>query len=146
MISRSLRGLPLLLLVACSTGTEPSISLWQGTLRPVAPSTITGPVAAVAQGGRTRVSVEIRQAVAAQTYAWRLDEGMCPTGGAIQGGVALYPSLTADAARTAKTEAAIPGQISSGKRYAVLVLGTGTAADQTVACADLAETSSESAG
>ena len=146
MFPRCMLGLPLLLSAACSSATEPSAYLWEGNLQPVAPSAITGPVAAVAQGGRTRVSIEIRQAVAGQTYAWRLDEGTCPAGGEILGGVALYPSLVAGVARGATAEASLPGQLSSGGRYAARVLGTGAAADVLVACADLALTSTKDAG
>lgn len=128
------------LLTGCASATGPRVTLWEGDLVPASAGGVTGTVAAVAQAGRTEVAVEIRQAVPDRTYGWRLTEGTCQNEGALVGGVALYPPMTADPSRTASAEAAVPGELSPGERYAVWVFTGGNGGEQVVACADLVET------
>jgi len=143
MIRRGLPALSLLLVAAgCSSLTESSASLWEATLAPVAPASVSGVAAAVAQAGRTRISVEIRQAVAGETYGWRTSAGTCSAEGAVVGGAALYPVLAPDISRVAKAEAAVPGQLKPGGAYTVRVFRAGVSgAGQVVACGGLVETS-----
>lgn len=143
MIRRRLAALSLLTLAAgCSSGTEPSTTLWEATLSPLAPSTMSGSAAAVAQAGRTRIEVEIRQAVAGESYRWRVSQGTCASEGALVGGAALYPVLTADPSRSARADAAVPGQLAEGGAYAVRVVRPGTpGGEQVMACGALLRTS-----
>lgn len=143
MIRRARPGLSLLLVAAgCSSGTEPSVTLWEATLAPLAPASVSGTAAAVAQAGKTRVSVEIRQAATGESYGWRMSSGTCAGEGSIVGGAALYPTLVPGASRTAKAETAAPGQLSPGGSYAVRVFLAGSAGGgQVVACGALVETS-----
>ena len=142
MIRRTLPALSLLLLAAgCSSGTGPDATLWEATLTPVAPATISGVAAAVAQARLTRVSVEIRQAVAGESYGWRVAQGTCAAEGAVVGGLALYPALAPGSSRVAGADAVVPGQLDSGGAYAVRILHpAGTGGSQVVACGALVET------
>ncbi len=143
MIRRTRPGLSLLLLAAgCSSGTGPEATLWEATLAPVAPATVSGVAAAVAQARLTRVSVEIREAVAGESYGWRLAKGTCAAEGVVVGGLALYPALTPGVSRVAGAEAVVPGQLDPGGAHAVRIVHAGaTGASQVVACGALVETS-----
>lgn len=143
MIRRTCPALSLLLLAAgCSSGTGPDATLWEATLAPVAPATVSGVAAAVAQARVTRVSVEIRQALAGESYGWRMAEGTCAAEGAVVGGVALYPALAPGASRVASAEAVVPGQLDAGGAYAVRIFNPGaTGGSQVVACGALVEVS-----
>jgi len=110
-----------LFVAACSDGTSPVFTLWEGTLQPIPPSTIEGSTAAVSQFGRTEASIEIRQAEAGVTYGWRIDSGDCQAPGEVQAGLAVYPPLTADEAGTASEEAVIGVVFQSNSRIAARV-------------------------
>lgn len=122
----------------CVGPVDTAPGLWEGTLVPQPPGTVTGTAAAVSQAGRTRVTVEIRGGTPG-SHGWRMVDGACAAPGAVRGGVALYPALAVGPGGTARSEASIPGELSPGGRYAVQVLGAGTAADEVVACADLGQ-------
>lgn len=136
-------ALPALLLAwACSSVTEPEITLWEGNVMPVAPATVNGDVAAVSQFGRTQISIRIRQAEDGGNYAWRVETGSCQDPGTLQGGAALYPLLVAGPTFTAEADATIPGQFSGGGSYIARVIQLGeVGAETVVACGSLLETS-----
>ncbi len=140
MVRPPLHFLFLCLLAGCVGPVEFAPGAWQGTLVPVAPGTVTGTAAAVSQAGRTLVSVEVRGG-APGSHGWRMVDGACAEPGGVRGGVALYPPLEVGAGGTAHAEAAIPGELSPGGRYAVQVLVADGAGQQVVACADLKESS-----
>lgn len=125
----------LLALGACAGSTEPEVGLWEATLSPVPPSTVSGSGAVVAQAGRTLVSIQIRGATPGTVYGWRLSQGTCASEGAIVGGAALYPALTPDASRGAGTDAALPGQISRSGTWAMRAFTVRSGGgEQVVAC------------
>lgn len=140
MVRPFLHFLSLCLLAGCVGPVETAPSAWQGTLVPVAPGAVTGTAAAVSQAGRTLVSVEIRGG-APGSYGWRMVGGLCAAPGDIRGGIALYTALMVGPEGTAHADAAIPGELSPGGRYAVQVLGADGVAQPVVACADLTESS-----
>jgi hypothetical protein len=130
----------LLLLAGCSSPADPVATLWEGVLDPVPPGGVAGSAAAVAQFGRTLASVEIRQALAETTYRWRIESGTCSSPGQVQGGLAIYPPLTASLAGTASMDAVVPGVLRSGSRYIVRVAREASAGDEVVvACGELVE-------
>jgi hypothetical protein len=108
-------------LFGCTSGTDVEFALWEGTLLPVLPSTITGTAAAVTQFGRTETSMEIRQGEAGVLYGWRINSGTCQTEGAIQGGLAAYPLLEADETGIATENAILSTVFRSGSPYAARV-------------------------
>ena len=114
---RTVGSLALLLalpLADCTSGTEPVLTLWEGTLAPSVAGGITGTVAAVTQFGRTLVSIEIRQGQEGATYGWRINAGSCQSAGALQGGAAVYAPLVADEAGAATSaEGKLPGLAAS---------------------------------
>lgn len=131
-----------LLVAGCSSATEPAATLWEGTLASVAPSTIAGSAAAVAQFGRTLASVEIRRGEAGVTYRWRIEGGTCSAPGQIRGGAALYPPLPADQAGLAFADAVVPGLLRTGSSYIVRVgRDSGGGSEEVVACGELVERS-----
>lgn len=133
--------IPALLVAGCTSGTEPSATLWEATLAPVPPANVTGSAAAVAQFGRTLASVEIRLAEPGVTYGWRVEAGTCQAPGQIQGGSAIYPPLIADQTGVAPADAVVPGVLKSGSLYVVRVLREpGGPGEQAVACGELVET------
>jgi len=125
----------LLAAAGCSSSTDPGNVAWEATLAPVAGSGITGTAGAVTQAGRTAATIQIRKAMAGETYGWRIDSGGCDGSGSIQGGSALYPELTPDGSGTASADAGIPGTLDRGTSYAVRVFVAGAA--DIVACGDL---------
>ena len=126
---------------ACSEVTAPEITLWEGSLSPEAPATVAGTTAAVSQFGRTLASVRIRQATEGVDYRWGIFTGTCAAPGTLQGGTALYPLLTPDAAMTAEGETSLPGQLSAGGQYVVQVLEIGEGGSEArAACGTLLET------
>jgi len=129
-----------LLLPGCDSPTEPTATLWEGTLAAVPPATVVGSAAAVAQFGRTLASLGIRMATEGVTYGWRIETGTCQAPGQIQGGEAMYPLLTADEVGVADADAVVAGLLRSGSSYVVRVLrDPGGSGEQAVACGQLLE-------
>jgi hypothetical protein len=129
-----------LLLGACSSATEPTVTLWEGTLSPTVAGGITGTVAAVSQFGRTQVSVEIRQAEAGSSYGWRIESGSCQAPGQIQGGTAVYPPLEPGEAGTASENAVIGRVFKSGSLLIARVYQTlQGGGEEVLACGSLQE-------
>lgn len=127
-------------LAGCSSSTMPSVTLWEGTLSPVPPASVSGQVAVVSQFGGIQTSLEIRLATPGATYRWRLAEGSCTTPGRVIGGVALYPQLTVGEGRTAQALTTLPGEFSTGKSYVALVFRlVDGGAEQPAACGPLVE-------
>lgn len=134
-------SLGLIGLGGCSSGTENVRVFWDATLQPVSPGRVTGTVAALAEAGRTRLTIQIRNAAPGETYGWRAESGTCDAPGGIQGGAALYPSITADPSGGGDADASVPGLFRSGSRYAVLVVRPATdgSGEVVVACGELSE-------
>lgn len=127
-------------LAGCSSSTAPSVTLWEGTLSPAAPGSVSGQVAAVSQFGGIQVSLEIRLATPGATYRWRLAEGTCATPGRVIGGVALYPQLAVGEERTAQALTTVPGELGTGRSYVALVVRiAGGGAEEPAACGVLVE-------
>jgi hypothetical protein len=130
-----------LLMLGCTSSTEPDFYLWEGVLKPVPPSTISGVTAAVSQFGRTEVSVEIRQAQADAVFGWRVNAGTCQSEGVIRGGVGAYPNIETDESGIGAEDAILSGLFRSGESYAVRVYADqGGGAQTVVTCGDLEET------
>ncbi|MFO8173251.1 MAG: hypothetical protein R6T96_03140 [Longimicrobiales bacterium] len=130
----------LLVLSACSSGTEPVATLWEGNLIPSTPGGLTGTVAAVSQFGRTLVSIQIRQAEAEETYGWRVESGSCQDPGQILGGEALYPPLVTDQAGSAIQDTSLATLFRSGSFFAAVVFRQGQGGtEEILACGDLQE-------
>ena len=127
----------LLSAAACSSSTEAAPTKWSGSLTSVGGSAITGTVGAVSYAGRTEITVQIRKATPGAAYGWRIDTGTCSGTGEIQGGVAQYPTLTADPAGTASADAGIASLFSPGSQYAARVFSEAGGAEEIVACGDL---------
>lgn len=128
--------------IACSTGTEPVFTLWEGNLSPVPPSQVSGNAAAVTQFGRTEVSIQIRFGDPGAGYTWRVESGTCQGEGTIQDGPAVYPPLTASEAGTDSQNIFLSSLFRSGSQFAVKVFSSdGGAAETMVSCGSLTETS-----
>ena len=127
-------------LTACSSSTVPSVTLWEGTLSPAPPGSVSGQVAAVSQFGGIQASAEIRLATPGETYRWRLVVGTCAAPGRVVGGEALYPVLRVGEGRTAQAQTALPGELASGGSYAALVFRVQDGgAEERVACGQMVE-------
>ena len=139
-VARSLMGLFALFFLACSSSTEPAVTLWEATLSPVLPGGLTGQVAAVTQFGRTEASIEIHQAETGQTYGWRIQSGTCQSAGVLQGGAAVYPILTPDEAGNAGADVILSAVFRRRSTFAARVYqdlpGGG---EEILACGDLVE-------
>lgn len=130
-----------LLVLGCTSSTEPDFFLWEGVLEPVPPSTVSGITAAVSQFGRTEVSVEIRQAPADAVFGWKVNTGTCQSEGTIRGGVGAYPSIETDESGVGAEDAVLSGLFRSGEAYAVRVYSDQGGGVQTViSCGELEET------
>lgn len=128
------------MLTACSSSTSPSVTLWEGALAPVPPSSVSGQAAAVSQFGGIQASIEIRQATPGTTYRWRLAQGTCAAPGRVVGGEALYPVMAVDEDRTAQRQTTLPGELSNGGSYVTLVLRVGEGdVEERVACGALVQ-------
>ena len=127
-------------LSACTSSTEPLVTLWETTLSPVAPSRITGQAAALTQFGRTEVSVEIRLADPESAYPWRVESGTCTTSGNIQDGPAVYIPLSTGEAGTAGQTVTLSSKFRPGDKLSVKVFAPGSSGSQDlVACGVLEE-------
>ena len=138
MPRRSLHGLALFLLAGCASPTESATTLWEGSLSPVPPSTVSGTAAAVSQAGRVQVAVEIGGATA-EVHTWRVVTGGCASPDRTLGGAAMYPPMSVGAGRSGRAEAVVPGELAPGGRYAAQVFVTADSSERLVACGDLAE-------
>lgn len=120
--------------LACAGGVELDQAAWQGEFTG-GPAAISGSVAAVSVNGRTQASIHIDRATPGDTYAWRLAGGSCQAEGALVGGAAAYPPLTASSSGSADADAVLSQGLGSGP-YAARVLHQPAGA--VVACTALA--------
>ena len=136
----------LLVCGACSTGTDTQFSLWEASLEPIPPSTISGDAAGVTQFGRSEISLGIREGAPGALYGWRINSGDCQTEGVLQGGVAAYPLLEADEAGRASGDALLSSKFRPGNSYAVRVYQSDQSGSQgeVLACGVLEEITSSS--
>ena len=126
---------------ACGDSTGPVSTLWEGNLTPVPPSQVSGQVAAVTQFGRTEVSIQIRFADPGSTHNWRVESGNCQADGTIQGGLAVYPPLTAGEGGSNSQTAILSSQFKSGSQLAVKVFNSVEGGSgEMVSCGELVET------
>jgi len=127
------------LAAACSSGTGPVFTQWEGDLMPIPPATVGGRAVALTQFGRTEVSIQISDAEPGVSYAWRVDSGTCQNAGIIQGGDASYPGLTPGPGGTATANAILSVIFPATGAFAVRVLLEDT--EEVVSCGELQLTS-----
>ena len=123
------------LAVACSSGTAPVFTQWEGDLIPVPPATVGGRAAAVTQFERTAVSIQITDGEPDVTYGWRVETGSCQNSGTIQGGAASYPRLTPGAGGTATANATLSETFPAKGAFSVRVFLDATG--KVVSCGEL---------
>lgn len=125
-----------LLLAGCSSPTYDPPILWEATLSPIPPAIVRGTAGAVAQGGRTRATISIRQGDEGQAYEWGVYAGTCQDRGALQGGRAVYSTLTPSSTGSASQDVALSTVLDPDREYAVW-LTQGPAEATPMACGEL---------
>lgn len=127
----------MLLLGGCESATEPTIVAWEGELQATPPAAVNGSVAAISQFGRTEASILLTGAEAGATYGWRINSGTCDAEGAVVGGAAVYPALTAGAQGSATENTTFAELLGTDGSYAARVFVTADEEQTVHACAEL---------
>ncbi len=131
-------SLAILGLAACSSAIEPQSTKWEGTLEAVHGASLLGQAAAVSEFGSTRTSIAIQIAEPGVRLGWRIEEGICPGPGTLQGGTASYPFLDPGESGSASAETVISSVLKADRQYSVRVfLFSGEDDGETVACGNL---------
>lgn len=127
-------------LMACSSSTGPTVTLWEGSLNPIPPSQVTGNLAAISQFGGTEASIGMREGESGITYAWRIVSGTCQAPGEVQGHPSQYPPLYPDESGEASEDVRLAGKFKTGSRFATRVFRTLEGGElELVACGELHE-------
>ena len=97
-----------LALLAGGSVVAASDSAWKATLNPSNDSKVEGSAEVKANGtDSTMMSVKIKNATAATTYAWHMHSGDCAAGGPVVGAADAYPQVTTDSTGMGRSEATV---------------------------------------
>jgi hypothetical protein len=109
------------LVASCSSVTVPLLTTWEAEVEPVTLSGSRASVAVVSQAGRAATSIQLVRGEAGVTYSWRLESGVCPDGGVVVGGRAVYPQLTVGSQGSAEGETVLSRELDPRGRYVARV-------------------------
>ena len=116
-------------------------SAWKAELNPSNDSKVEGSAELKANGtDATMMSVKIKNAAAATTYAWHMHSGNCAAGGPVVGTASDYPQLTTDSTGMGRSEATMKVAPPSTGPHSIHVHAPSTDAAKPgleVACGDL---------
>lgn len=118
-----------------------SDSAWKASLNPSNDSKVEGSAEVKANGtDATLMSVKIKNAAPATTYAWHMHSGNCEAGGPVVGAADAYPQVTTDSTGTGRSEASVKVAAPSTGPHSIHVHAPSTDAAKPgleVACGDL---------
>jgi hypothetical protein len=127
-----------LLVAGCTVGsTEPAVVPWTATLLPLEGTGPTASLAALTEGGNTRLSVVLRDGEPESVYGWRIRTGGCSASGPGHlGGLGTYPDLVTDVVGDASAGGTLAKRLLVREPYHAVILD---AEDETrtLACGSL---------